>query len=53
VLDLLDQELDRAPGCSHFVAIVACEALSPAAEHVDSLFVETRHHTPDRPRWRV
>lgn len=47
VLDLLDQELDRATGGAQLLTRVVAEPLAPLAEHFDLLFVEPlQPHTP-------
>jgi hypothetical protein len=47
VLDLLDQELDRAAGRAQLLTRVLGESVAPEAEHFDLLFVEPlQPHTP-------
>ena len=45
LLDLLDQQLDRAAGCAQLFARVVGEPFAPTAEQIDFLFVEPLHCT--------
>jgi hypothetical protein len=45
LLDLLDQQLNRAAGCAQLLARVVGEPFAPTAEQIDFLFVEPLHRT--------